>query len=430
MATIDERRTSLLAALAARAGVHYGWLVIGVTFCVVLAAAGIRALPGVVIKPLEAEFGWDRATISLAVALSLVAYGLAGPLSGRLIDQAGPRTIMLGALLLTALGALAMTVMSSLLELSLWWGLLVGLGTGSLAMVMGATVASRWFVEKRGLAIGIVGAGSSAGQLVFIPLMMGVTLMSGWRVAVGLGAVILLVVLLPLVFLVMRNQPAELGLTPYGSRPDTVVGAPLSGPLTSIVEALRTADFWLLAGSFFVCGFTSNGLIGTHLIPHAIEHGFTENTAAWILGLLGAMNVVGTTISGYLTDRFNARRLLAAYYAFRAASLVMLPSVTDVGGLTLFAIVFGLDYIATVPPTVALTADRFGRRSVGSIFGWIFLSHQVGAGAASFFGGVVRVWLGDYNVAFLAAGALGFVAAALSLRIATRPLPAPAPATA
>jgi predicted MFS family arabinose efflux permease len=197
----------------------------------------------------------------------------------------------------------------------------------------------------------------------------------------------------------------------------------VDGPLTPLSTAVRTVDFWLLAGSFFVCGFTSNGLIGTHLIPHALEHGFTEGAAASAMALIGAMNIVGTTISGFLTDRYNPRRLLAGYYAFRAASLVMLPAVTDVYGLTVFAILFGLDYIATVPPTAVLTADRFGRRSVGFLLGWIFFAHQIGAGLASYFGGVARVAFGDYTVAFLAAALLGFVAAGLSLRINTRPRP-------
>jgi sugar phosphate permease len=428
MASLGEARRGGLAALAAQSGIHYGWLVVAVTFLALLVAAGIRVLPGIVIKPLEAEFGWDRAAISLAVAVSLLTYGLAGPLSGRLLDRFGPRLIMLGGLLLSMVGSAAMLLMTSLLELNLWLGLVVGFGTGTLAVVMAATVANRWFVAKRGLVVGILGAGTSAGQFVFVPAMMALTLAFGWRAAVALGVIVLGLIVLPLIVLVMRDEPAEVGLAPYGAEPATGTSGPVGGPLTPLSDAVRTGDFWLLAGSFFICGFTSNGLIGTHLIPHAVEHGFTENVAAGALAVLGAMNIVGTTVSGYLTDRFNPRRLLAWYYGFRAASLVLLPFVTDDLGLMAFAILFGLDYIATVPPTVALTADRFGRRSVGTVFGWIFCAHQVGAAIASYAGGVARVWFGDYTLAFLVAALLGFVAAGLSLRIFVPARPAPAPA--
>lgn len=419
-----DRRTGfgLAAALARRSGVHYAWMVVGLTFAVLLVAAGLRTLASILIVPLEGEFGWDRASLSLAVAISWVAGGLSSPFSGKLVDRFGPRGVMIGGLVLTLIGTGAMLTMSTLLELNLWWGIFVAFGSGSLAVVMAAAIANRWFVGRRGLVTGILGAGTSAGQFIFVPLLMGLTVAFGWRAAVGAGALILLI-LLPFVLLVMRNGPADVGTEPYGAQDAPAGSMTATGPLTPLSEAVRTADFWLLAGSFFVCGFTSNGLIGTHLIPHALEHGFTETTAASAMALIGAMNIVGTTISGYLTDRYNPRRLLAGYYAFRAASLVLLPAVTDIYGLTVFAILFGLDYIATVPPTAVLTADRFGRRSVGFLLGWIFFAHQIGAGLASYFGGVARVAFGDYTVAFLAAGLLGFVAAGLSLRIHPRVRP-------
>ncbi|MDP8923736.1 MAG: MFS transporter [Chloroflexota bacterium] len=427
----SEQRTGfgLAATLARRSGVHYAWFIVGLTFVVLLVAAGPRTLAGILIVPLEGEFGWDRASLSLAVAISWVTGGLASPFSGKLVDRFGARGVMIGGLLLTLIGTAAMLTMHSLLELNLWWGIFVAFGSGSLAVVMAAAVANRWFIGRRGLVTGILGAGTSAGQFIFVPLMMGLTVAFGWRAAVGAGALVLLI-LLPFVLLVMRNGPAEVGSEPYGAEDIPAGSTPAAGPLTPLSEALRTRDFWLLAGSFFVCGFTSNGLVGTHLIPHALEHGFTEATAAGAMALIGAMNIVGTTISGYLTDRFNPRRLLAGYYAFRAASLVLLPAVTDVYGLTMFAILFGLDYIATVPPTSVLTADRFGRRSVGFLLGWIFFAHQIGAGLASYFGGVARVAFGDYTMAFLAAGVLGFVAAGLSLRINTGPRPTSEPVPA
>ena len=421
MAAAQAGTGGLAAGVARRFGIHYAWIIVGLTFAVLLVSAGLRTLAGILIVPLESEFGWDRASLSFAVAVSWVIGGLAAPFSGKLVDRFGPRGVMLGGVLLTVLGTAAMLTMSSLLELNLWWGLFVAFGSGSLTVVMAAAVANRWFVGRRGLVTGILGAGTSAGQFVFVPILMGLTVTFGWRSAVALGAVVLFV-LLPIVFLVMRNGPAEVGQQPYGAddaSPATVAAA-ADGRTTSLTQAVRTTDFWLLAGSFFVCGFTSNGLIGTHLIPHALEHGFTETVAAGALALIGAMNIVGTTISGYLTDRYNPRRLLAGYYAFRAVSLVLLPAVTDVWGLTVFAILFGLDYIATVPPTSVLTADRFGRRSMGLLLGWIFFAHQLGAGLASYYAGVARVWFGDYTVAFLAAALLGFIAAAMSLRINTR----------
>ncbi len=292
-----ERQLTWAARLAERAGLHYGWLVVGVTFLVLLTAAGLRNLPGVVIKPFEEEFGWDRAAISFAIAVSLLTYGLAGPLSGRLVDRFGPRGVMLGGLLLTLIGSGAMLTMQSLVELNVWWGLLVGSGTGALAVVMGAAIANRWFATRRGLVTGILGAGSSAGQLVFIPAMMGLTLAFGWRAAIGVSVLAFAVLIVPLVFLIVRDTPSDVGLAPYGASPTSQTTSTPVEPLLSVLAAARTGDFWLLAGSFFVCGFTSNGLIGTHLIPHAVEIGLTENVAAASLALMGAMNVVGTTAS-------------------------------------------------------------------------------------------------------------------------------------
>ena len=419
------RGSAWASVLASRAGLHYGWIVVTITFVVLLVVAGLRALPAVFIKPLELELGWDRASISLAIALSWIVVGLAGPFSGWLIDRVGPRLAMILGLALTIVGTAPIVLMTTLWELNLWWGIVAGLGTGTLSLVVGAAVANRWFAVRRGLAVGILGAGTSAGTLIFVPLMMSLTLAFGWRAAVGLTVGLLAMVVLPLVILLVRDTPSEVGLELYGADREPARAASLTGPLTSMSETLRTLDFWLLAGSFFICGFTSNGLIGTHLIPHAVEHGFTESMAAGAMALLGAMNVVGTMGSGYLTDRFNPRILLGIYYGFRALSLILLPLVTDPIGLMFFAVLFGLDYIATVPPTVALTADRFGRRSVGLVFGWILCSHQIGAAAASSFGGIVHVWMGDYSFAFLVAGVLGFVAAGLSPRISRAPTSPP-----
>lgn len=417
-----------IAGLAARGGLFYGWIVVGVTFLTLLVAAGVRGAPGIIMIPLEGEFGWDRASISLATAVNLVAYGLASPLSGRLINRFGTRLVTTAALILSVGGTLALLFMRGLVELNLWWGIAVGLGTGAVAMTLAATVATRWFVARRGIVTGVLGAGSSAGQLVFVPIMMALTEAFGWRSTMILAAGALALVCLPLVVLFLRDSPAEVGLEPLGAA--QAAGAAPAAPVRAIPigEALRTGDFWLLAGSFFVCGFTTFGIIGTHFIPYALEHGFTREVAAGSLAVLGAMNIAGTLASGFLTDRFNPRVLLAVYYGFRAMSLVALPFIGDTLGLTIFAIFFGLDYIATIPPTVALTADRFGRASVPIVFGWIFAAHQIGAAASAYLAGLMRTWLGDYQMAFVVAGLLGFVAVALSLRIARSPEePAPAP---
>ncbi|MER3419730.1 MAG: MFS transporter [Chloroflexota bacterium] len=416
------------AAWAARRGLHYGWVVVAVTFLIVITAAGVRSAPGVLIRPLEAEFGWRRGEISLALSLGLFTYGLAAPLSGRIADRFGLRAMTLGFLSVAGVGVALAVLLQHLWQLHLFWGLIVGLGTGGIATVLSATVANTWFQARRGLITGILGGASSAGQLVFVPVLVWVTAQWGWRAAVGLLATLLLGVVLPAALLLMRSRPADLGLRPYGAGPATADAAALQ-PLTPVSVALRTGDFWLLALSFAVCGFTTMGLIGTHFIPHAVEHGFTETQAAGILSVIGGMNVVGTVVSGWLCDRFAPRKLLAAYYFFRALSLLALPFIRTVPLMSLFAVVYGFDYIATVPPTVMLTADRFGRRSVGTIFGWISFAHMVGGAVAASFAGAIHDAVGDYTVAIYIAGLLGLLAAgmAFSVRPVRRAI-APAPA--
>ena len=420
----------MLARVAARFGIHYGWLVVFVIFLVLLFSAGIRNIPGLIVIPLEQEFGWTRSAISFAIGISILMYGLGGPFSGRLIGRFGPMRLLVGALAFSALGTAALFYLQNIVQLTLVWGVLVGITTGILGMPLGAALAARWFVSRRGMVTGIIGAGSSAGALIFIPLMNSILDAAGWRAAILIGALLLLA-LVPLVLLIVRDSPAQAGVQAYGAENAPAGEAVSAARTTPMSEAVRSRDFWLLSGSFFVCGFTSNGLIGTHLIPHALEHGFTSNVAAGALALIGAFNVVGTICSGYLTDRFNPRVLLATYYAFRAASLVLLPAVTTETGLIIFSIMFGLDYIATVPPTVALTAERFGRASLASVFGWISFTHMVGGAVASYGSGVARDMFGDYTLAFLISALFGFIAAGLSLQINTRARKAePAIATA
>ncbi len=413
---------------------HYAFVVAAVTFGVVLATAGVRAAPGALILPLQAEFGWNRASISLAVALSILAYGFGAPLAGGLIDRFGPRRIAIAGCALIAAGLLPMLWMTQEWQLFLFWGLVVGVGTGAVGGVLGATIATRWFRSHRGMVVGLFSAASSMGQLIFLPSLVGLTVASGWRLAIGAMAVAVLVVAVPTLIL-LRDRPSDVGAQPYGddgtAEAAEVERAEAAHGMT-LRQAAGTRDFWLLAASFFVCGFTSNGLIGTHLIPHAVEHGFSELTAASAVGLMGMMNVVGTLASGWLTDRYDNRRLLAAYYGFRALSIAFLPVILAVPWLFVFAIVYGLDWIATVPPTVNLTTRVFGRAHMGTIYGWIFCSHMIGAALAAYLGGAVHDALGDYSSIFLAASLLGFVAAGLALRISVpgRPDPVPAPTAA
>jgi MFS family permease len=412
--------------VAGRGGLFYGWVVVGVTVLTLLVSAGIRAAPGVLIVPLGADTGWGRATLSTAVSIGLLLFGLAGPLAGWLVDRFGTRLVLLGGLTLMVLAMLASAAVRAPWQLMVYWGALSGLGTGMAGAVLGTTVANRWFVARRGLVLGIFGAATSAGQLLFLPAIAGATHLFGWRGAT-LALAIIAGALIPLVALLMRDSPAALGLAPYGQ-----VGAPppAARPNARAVmgAAMRSPAFWLLSGSFFICGATSNGLIGTHFVAHAMEHGISEGMAVNTLALMGVMNFVGTLGSGWLTDRYDPRVLLATYYGFRGLSLLLLPFVQSPLGLSIFAVLFGLDYIATVPPTSALVADSFGRQNVGTVFGWVFCAHQIGAALAAWLGGVAREALGNYSLAFLVAGALAGVAVGMALRIRRSPMPVAPPA--
>jgi sugar phosphate permease len=402
---------------------HYGWIVVGVTFVTLLIGAGVRSAPGVLLVPLESEFGWSRATISFAIAVSLVLYGLIGPFSASFMERFGIRRTMISALSLLAAGVALTTLMQQSWQLVLLWGVVVGVGAGVIANVLGAVVAARWFTTRRGLVIGLLTGSAAAGQLIFLPSFAAITTAFGWRTMVLTAAGVALVVI-PLVALLMRERPEDVGLAPYGETggPKAAPARPQGNPfwlaLRTLGEAARMRAFWLLAGSFFCCGASTNGLIGTHLIPACLDNGIPEVTSAGLLAAMGIFNMVGTAGSGWLSDRVDNRILLAVYYSLRGLSLLYLPfSFVSFYGLGLFAVFYGLDWIATVPPTVRLAVSSFGKEKSGIIYGWIFASHQIGSASAAFFAGVLRADLGSYLQAFILSGLLCFGAALMVMFI-------------
>lgn len=391
--------------------VHYAWIVATVTFCVLLTAAGVRSTPGVLMVPLEDEFGWSRATISFAVAVNIFLYGLAGPFAAAILDRFGLRRTIMVALAIIATGVALTPLMRQSWQLVLLWGFVVGSGSGVTALVLGATVAARWFERQRGLVVGVLTASTATGQLVFLPLFASLLAAYGWR-SVSLTIASAAALMIIPVALLMRDRPADLNLAPYGGSRIVPRAEAAPNPFRRAIGALRDAcgyrNFWLLSGSFFICGASTNGLIGTHLISACLDHGITEVIGASLLAAMGIFDFFGTTLSGWLSDRVDARKLLAWYYGLRGLSLLFLPFTFQYSfyGLGLFAIFYGLDWIATVPPTVRLAAETFGEQNVGIYFGWIAATHQLGAASAAWLAGVLRASTGDYLSAFMSAGAL------------------------
>ncbi|WP_394824822.1 MFS transporter [Pendulispora albinea] len=402
---------------------HYAWIVLAVTFFVLICAAGVRAAPSVLIVPLEAEFGWSRATISLAVTVNLVLYGLMGPFAAAVMQRFGIRRTVLASLVLLAGGVLLASRVEKVWHLMLAWGLMVGIASGNLAMVLGATVVSRWFEKRRGTVMGIVTASTATGQLVFLPVLAWLVEHRGWRnVTFTLAGALILAI--PVVALLLRDHPRDVGLVPYGADPDAPPPPPVLGnPLWNAIRALRDAaklrDFWLLSASFLVCGMTTNGLVGTHLVPACFDHGIPEVQAAGLLATMGVFDLIGTTASGWLSDRYDPRKLLFVYYGVRGLALLYLPLAfgDQVFGLPFFAVLYGLDWIATVPPTVKLTTDAVGSSDAPIVFGWIVAVHQIGAGIGAFGGGTIRTMLTSYTFAWISAGSLCVLTACFVLFI-------------
>ena len=440
-----------------RRRIHPAWTVAAVAFLALVGAAGFRAAPGVLMVPLQNEFGWSTTVLSAAVSINLVLFGLTAPFAAALMERFGIRAVTAVALVLIGAGSALTVLVTQSWQILLTWGLLIGLGTGSMALVFAATIANTWFAKSRGLVIGILTAGSAAGQLVFLPFIAALAQDPGWRQAsllIGAGAL----AVVPLVLMFLKNSPADVGVLPYGATPPAPgpnAGTEYSGPeptgpaagqevqesrrnaavraLQVLKRASKVRTFWALVAGFAICGATTNGLIGTHFIPSAHDHGMPETTAAGLLAVVGLFDIIGTIASGWLTDRFNPRILLAVYYQFRGIGLLVLPlllSATVQPSMIVFVVIYGLDWVATVPPTAAICRQVFG--ADGSVvFGWVFAAHQLGAAAAALAAGAVRDATGQYTYAWFAAAAMCTIAAVISATIrkdARKPESVPVPA--
>ncbi len=398
--------------------IHPAWIVAAITFLTLIAAAAFRSTTSVLFEPLESSFGWTRSQTSLAVTVNLLFYGLTAPFAAVLMERFSVKKVALVALGLIASGTILTVYMTEVWHLVLLWGVFVGLGTGGLALVFASIVANRWFVRKRGLITGIFSAAYATGQLIFLPLIAHLVMEMGWQTgSLLVGAFAIVVV--PLFAVFFRNRPSDVGELPYGATeaPQTHGEAPrtLGSTFSVLFDAARTREFWVLAGTFFICGWTTNGLIGAHFIPAAHDHGMPATTAAGLLALVGIFDFVGTILSGWLTDRYDSRILLAVYYGLRGLALFSVPFVlgpTVEPPLLFFVVFYGLDWIATVPPTLELIRNYFGLEKTGIIWGWVFAAHMVGASVAALFAGVIRDVQGNYFIAWITAAVLCLFATA------------------
>ncbi|MBV1708062.1 MAG: MFS transporter [Hyphomicrobiales bacterium] len=414
-----------VSALMARRNLHYGWLVVSVTFVTLLMTAGAMSLPGALLDPLHQEFGWSIADISQALAVRLVLFGLVAPFSAAIMERFGMRNVILLAVSLIGSALLLARFMTAYWQLFVLWGLVVGLGTGLTALVLGAMVSGRWFTKRRGLVVGFLTASSATGQLSFLPLATWLVATHGWRAAV-LPSVAGLVLVAVLVTLFMADRPADVGLPPYGETQVLPPPAPTSNAFARafnvLAEVASVPVFWVLAATFFICGLSTNGLIQQHFIPFCGDFGLQAVQASFVLAIMGGCDFIGTILSGWLSDRIDSRWLLAWYYGLRGLSLLYLPYAHfSIAGLSVFAVFYGLDWVATVPPTVKLATAHFGREKAGVVFGWIFAAHQLGAATAAWGAGLTRTELSTYVPAFMAAGGLCLLATALCLMMRGSP---------
>ncbi|WP_445487751.1 MFS transporter [Niallia sp. 03133] len=401
---------------------HYGWVVVAITFLVLLVSAGIRSMPSILILPFKQEFGWSLSGISSVISFGIFLYGLVGPFSASLLQRFGIRKVIIISLAVLAVSLSLTPLMTSLWQFQLLWGLVSGLATGMMANVLGVTISNNWFVKRQGTVVGLLTASAATGQLLFLPLLSKIIVEAGWKYSVYTAVAAILIVLL-IVSIWMRSHPDEIGVPPYGAselvQPQAIKGNIFLAPIQALGLAVKNPTFWLLAGTFFFCGFSTNGLIGTHLIAAGHDHGIAQVTAAGMLAFMGIFDLIGTTLSGWLSDRYDSRKLLFWYYGLRGISLLFLPIALtgDHMMLMIFSVFYGLDWIATVPPTVKLTSQEFGKEKAGMIFGWIVVAHQIGASTAAYSAGLLRDLLGSYTVPFVSAGIVCLLAAIMALRI-------------
>lgn len=409
----------------AKSKIHPGWIAVAITFVTLMATAGFRSAPSVLIVPLEDAFGWSRSDISLAVAINILLFGLVSPFAAALMEKFGIRKVVMLALTTVSFGAFLTIFIQAPWQLIATWGVIVGVGTGSMALVFAATVANRWFVAKRGLVTGILTAASATGQLIFLPGLSQLALTYGWK-SVSLTVASFALLVIPFIYLFLRERPSDLGLLPYGATADWQPPArselsALALAIDTLKQSSKRKDFWYLFGSFLVCGLSTSGLIGTHFIPAAHDHGMPTTLAASLLAMVGVFDVIGTVFSGWLTDRYNPRKLLFFYFGLRGLSLFLLPSIlfSNIEASTLvFVIFYGLDWVATVPPTIMLCRAVLGPQRASVVYGWVFVGHQIGGAVAAFGAAILRVQIGDYALAFYISGALCIVTSYFVLQIA------------
>ena len=406
-------------------GRHYALAVTAIIFVALLAAAGLRSTPGVLMVPWGEAFGWSRQTISFAAAIGIFLFGLTGPFAAAAMQRFGIRATIMVALAMMSLSSAASLFMTESWQLILSWGVVSGIGSGCITNVLSATIVNRWFVTNRGLVMGLFAASTSTGTLIFLPVLSAISIDHGWKPVV-LSIAVIMALLVPVIFFLLPEKPADVGAVPFGADPDHPPeiherANPLKAAFTALGEGLRSRTFWLLAMTFFVCGFTTNGLVGTHMIALCHDNGMDAVAAGGLLAIMGLFDLVGTTASGWLTDRVDPRKLLFAYYGLRGLSLIYLPFADfSFYGLSLFAVFYGLDWIATVPPTLALANKAFGIKKAPILFGWISASHQIGAASAAFFAGAMRTSTGSYLESFVIAAFVAVIAAFLALAIQTK----------
>ena len=407
--------------------VNYAWITLGVVFFAMLAGVGVRAAPGVMIVPLQQAFGWDVSTISGAVSLNIILMGATGPFLTGLMQVIGLKRTMVGCLTILMAGTALSTFMNQPWQLFLTWGLMVGIGSGAGAVGFAGAVANRWFIHRAGLAMGLLTSANAAGQLIFLPVLSLLVQHFGWQgISICLTAAIAVVI--PVVMLLLPESPAAIGLPAYGGTsvvplPVFSGGNPFAVAFGALARASKSMDFWLLCLTFGICGFSTNGLINTHLIAYCADNGISQMNGASILAVIGMFSLIGSAASGWMCDRYSPRVLLFWYYGLRGLSLVIMPFTSfDSLSLSVFAVFYGLDWVATGPATFALTNEVFGRRDAPVIVSWIFAAHQVGGAMAAFGAGAVRSLSGSYLMAFIASGLACLMASILVLRVTRREL--------